>query len=1046
MRFVVRHTAVLVLEALAGLLAVAILAGGFLAVRLQGEEPLQLAFLTPYLEQALNDIDPEIKVAIGESLLSWSGWEHPLDLRARQVTVKDAEGHILATLPDLAVDLSWKALLLGDIAPDSIEVARPRLVVVRTPEGRLQLGFGETEAEAAAPFSRDVLQALLSPAKSRGYLRKILIRDGYLTVIDRRLGAVWRAPDLDLELRRSRRAVKLRAEATLEQPGGIAAITARLDVPVTREPASLQVNLAGLDPRSLGAILERPELARIDSVVGGTLNAVLERSGAIREVSFSLAAGPGRLDLPELYAEPLPVMGAGLRGRISEGFDRIDIAGGTLTLLDGPTVSLSGMASGLRRGEAIAASLELGTNGASTETVLRFWPERIAAAPRNWIAKNIKGGFAEEGHATLALTIPRDSLRQPVLHSAEAMFRASGLTLTYLDGLPPIDGVSGEGRLIGDVLTMTITGGHTGPLAVTGGTVTVSNFHQEPQILTIVGTVAGPFRAALELIDHKRLGYPSRIGLDPKTASGEATAHLRFELPAKKDIAIEEVKLRIEGKLAQAGLAGFVLGADLEQADVDLVIEPDGMDITGTASLAGGRAAIEWRENFTPDAPFGSRMVARGQIDGKGRKALGLETAPWVEGPTPLDLLYTRKGESATLAIDADLTQASMAAEPLGWKKAPGTPGRASAVLALEGEKARALDRVSITAGDLFASGKVSLDAMGKPERIALRELAWAGSRLRNVEIVPGAETLVRIGGGRFDASPVFDRRKAEAGQRAKEEPPGPPFRIVAPGLDELRTGEDRSLAGVSLDIANDGERWTRVTLTGELPGGKTVALLLGADASGHRRLSLTSDDAGALLRAARILDTVVGGTLSVEGYAKEPGAAAAIQAKAEAKDYRVVRGPVMAKILSQAKLEDVNRLLAKEGIPFAHFTAKMELSDEAVELDKARAYGAALGITAKGRIDLEADAIDIEGTIVPAYVVNQIIGEIPLIGRILTGGEGEGVFAATYTAKGPFDDPKVSVNPLAALAPGFLRGIFNVFEGEGGDEDFTPLPPREQQ
>jgi hypothetical protein len=124
-----------------------------------------------------------------------------------------------------------------------------------------------------------------------------------------------------------------------------------------------------------------------------------------------------------------------------------------------------------------------------------------------------------------------------------------------------------------------------------------------------------------------------------------------------------------------------------------------------------------------------------------------------------------------------------------------------------------------------------------------------------------------------------------------------------------------------------------------------------------------------------------------------------------------------------------------------------MVLSDEGIQIEKARAYGAALGITAQGKIDLDAGKLDIEGTIVPAYVVSQIVGGIPLIGRILTGGEGEGLFAATYRAEGSLDDPQVSVNPLAALAPGFLRGLFNIFEGGSsgnGDQDFTPLPPRE--
>ena len=37
-------------------------------------------------------------------------------------------------------------------------------------------------------------------------------------------------------------------------------------------------------------------------------------------------------------------------------------------------------------------------------------------------------------------------------------------------------------------------------------------------------------------------------------------------------------------------------------------------------------------------------------------------------------------------------------------------------------------------------------------------------------------------------------------------------------------------------------------------------------------------------------------------------------------------------------------------------------------------------------------------------------------------------VFAATYEIDGHFSDPDVLVNPLAALTPGFLRNLFNVF------------------
>jgi hypothetical protein len=55
---------------------------------------------------------------------------------------------------------------------------------------------------------------------------------------------------------------------------------------------------------------------------------------------------------------------------------------------------------------------------------------------------------------------------------------------------------------------------------------------------------------------------------------------------------------------------------------------------------------------------------------------------------------------------------------------------------------------------------------------------------------------------------------------------------------------------------------------------------------------------------------------------------------------------------------------------------------------------------------------------------LNKVLGKIPLVGNILTGGEGGGVFAATYSIKGSSDDPRVSVNPLSVLTPGILRRI----------------------
>ncbi len=82
----------------------------------------------------------------------------------------------------------------------------------------------------------------------------------------------------------------------------------------------------------------------------------------------------------------------------------------------------------------------------------------------------------------------------------------------------------------------------------------------------------------------------------------------------------------------------------------------------------------------------------------------------------------------------------------------------------------------------------------------------------------------------------------------------------------------------------------------------------------------------------------------------------------------------------------------------------------------------------------------------VPAYVLNSALGRIPFVGRIFSAEKGGGLFAATYTVRGSIETPTITVNPLAALAPGFLRNLFSIFDGGGSkpEDGKAPEPPKE--
>ena len=100
-------------------------------------------------------------------------------------------------------------------------------------------------------------------------------------------------------------------------------------------------------------------------------------------------------------------------------------------------------------------------------------------------------------------------------------------------------------------------------------------------------------------------------------------------------------------------------------------------------------------------------------------------------------------------------------------------------------------------------------------------------------------------------------------------------------------------------------------------------------------------------------------------------------------------------------------------------------LKDGELHIRNARVSGPALGMTGDGEIRFKDRLLDVDGTLVPAYTANSLLSEIPVLGDIFVGQKGEGIFALSYLVQGDFDETQVVVNPLSALTPGFLRGIF---------------------
>jgi uncharacterized protein YhdP len=204
----------------------------------------------------------------------------------------------------------------------------------------------------------------------------------------------------------------------------------------------------------------------------------------------------------------------------------------------------------------------------------------------------------------------------------------------------------------------------------------------------------------------------------------------------------------------------------------------------------------------------------------------------------------------------------------------------------------------------------------------------------------------------------------------------------------------------------------------------------------GTHRLKVETDDAGGAFKTLGVYDSIKGGKLTISGTVSDREAHRPMRGQMKISSFRLVHTPFAVRFLSVAALTGLVDALTGEGFLFAGASAKFSKTRGKVDVSDFRTAGPSIGLTSKGSIDMDANKIDLKGALVPAYALNSILGNIPIIGEFLQGGKGEGLFSATYSISGDLNEPKIDVNGWSALAPGFIR---NLFEGE----DTAPLTER---
>jgi len=1038
-------------------LTLALLAGlalGGAVWRLE-QGPISLPWLARHAESLANHALADQNIVIGAAEISWAGWRDghrsPIAVRFSDIRLSDKEDGLIAVLPRVDASLSAGSLLRGHIALRGLELRGLSLIAKRDKAGALSLGLAgipKAEPSEAAAGELDalaeIITAWLAPPNEETALspiRRIALVDTRLALSDEASGRVVSANLASLVVqRRAAGGLELAGRAMLELADQRipVVIAGNLEQALWRGEASLTAQ--GIRPAVLaGASAELAPLAALETEAEITL--IARFAGAPRPdlLVGRLRSGTGVLHIPNDGGD-LPFAAILLDATLADDVVRVERLafspqpsprpGATPP----PEVSAAGEAR-LRAGVwDVAADVRL--RGLDIADLPHYWPPSVAPKPREWLAENLTAGMLREGNWRLAARMGADGSGAEVTEIS-GMARADGVTVHWLRPIPPFQGVSGEARFSLDKIDISATSGQqSGTDIVADGATVLISFATDPEITRVEAQLRGPLAEAWGILRHPRLKIfetrPPPIN-DPTGVLESGTLKLVF--PLIKTLDIEEIDIQAELDVRDLRIPRIAFDRDLERGVARVSVTNTGLTATGTGVLGDIEARIRQETDFRNGqaSDIVSREIISARADARQLAALGLDGRPLLEGPVQLDVRNeTRRNGQSRLAVRADLRAATLNLEPLAWSKPPGTAGNAEAMVLMQGGAVTLIESFRIETPDALMRGRANEVRQNVPQRIELTSATLGRSRftaeLRPPATRAGGQWAINLRGPVLDLAPALGAHTAP--DKPAEE--GAAARIAA-RFDRVLLPHGKEIAGLEAALrVNAFGVMQQANISARLQERGSFTLNITPDGQ-RRALGLTSDNGGELLRSFDVLKTIQGGKLTVTAHFENSRPGAMLTGDAVLEEFVVRDAPGLGKVLQAMTLYGLVDALRGPGLNFSRATMPFSLSPEALVLQDARAFSSSLGVTAKGRLDRVRDTVDLEGTIVPAYFFNTLLGRIPIFGRIFSPEEGGGVFAVSYRMRGPMNDPQTSINPLAALTPGFLRGIFGIGQEPAG-------------
>ncbi|ANK85908.1 MULTISPECIES: YhdP family protein [unclassified Rhizobium] len=666
-----------------------------------------------------------------------------------------------------------------------------------------------------------------------------------------------------------------------------------------------------------------------------------------------------------------------------------------------------------------------------TTAIKQLWPFWMAPKVRTWVHGNLFGGTVTD--ASISVFIPFGRLDEAAggkglkldANQIRIGFDIAGARMNVAGDIPPVRDTAAHFDLTGAVATISIKSGMSyfpsgRSVGLGQGTFVIPSAYDKPLMADIDLAVSGAADAIGELLTYKPVRVLQRAGFTPDDFKGHIDANVKahFGLLSSQNPPPAEWKAAL--KLADVDLAKPFSGRTISNVSGMLNGDPKQITLDAKGEIDGIPANIDLTEPVEASSGVQRQRVITATLSDEQRSKVMPGLSDIVRGN--LKMVLTRIDDDRQ-NVQLDLTKTMLDLPWIGWSKGSGIA--ASAEFEMSGPPENTEIKNFRLKGDGFgASGSLVVGKAGlisadfdSVRLSSLDDFALSVKRSKG-------NFDVSVSGDSADARPVIARLKS--GSEGGEDGDGDNTSVsVRAKLKNVVGFNDEKIGNFQAQVSLRGDKLQTLNFSGVTGSGEAVV----SQMKDGGVINITSGDAGAVSRFADLYQHIQGGLLNLAIRLSPQGG---WDGSLDVRRFSIVNEQRLHSIVStpvgneQRSLnEAVKRDIDTSSQRFQRGFARVISRNGMVGIENGVLRGDQIGATFQGVVRDRKGNMDMTGTFMPAYGLNRLFAELPLIGVILGNGSDRGLIGITFKLTGKFDQPNLQINPLSIIAPGVFRQIF---------------------